>query len=104
MLLKLRLPQSSNPIAPTNVSISPSLRLPAFQLSGASSCTGVLLSSLSSAMTLPTDESRRLETLYSQMTDGELEKIAADAYSLTEVARQAIEAELHRRNLQPGPS
>ena len=49
-------------------------------------------------MTLP-DESTRLQGLYSDMTDGELQQIAADSASLTDVARTAIEGELQRRNL-----
>jgi hypothetical protein len=50
-------------------------------------------------MTLPTDESSRLEDLYSKMTDGELEKIAADASSLTDSARAALQAEVERRSV-----
>jgi hypothetical protein len=53
-----------------------------------------------SAMTLPIDESSRLENLYSKMTDGELEEVAADPSSLTDLARAALQAELQRRNLQ----
>src|SRR5215472_14558106 len=52
-------------------------------------------------MTLPADESRRLESLYSAMADGELEDIAANACSLTDQARVALQAELRRRRLQP---
>jgi hypothetical protein len=51
-------------------------------------------------MTLMNDSSR-LETLYSKMTDGELEKIAADASSLTDLARAALQFEMQRRSLHP---
>jgi hypothetical protein len=52
-------------------------------------------------MNLPTDESGRLESLYSKMTDGELEKIAAEASSLTDLARAALQSEMHRRSMYP---
>jgi hypothetical protein len=50
-------------------------------------------------MTAPSDESKRLEDLYFGMSDGELEQIVADAASLTDLARGALEAELGRRGL-----
>src|ERR1700757_2828589 len=49
-------------------------------------------------MTLP-DESTRLQGLYSNMTDGELQQIAADSASLTDVARAMLEDEMRRRTL-----
>jgi hypothetical protein len=52
-------------------------------------------------MNLPYDESGRLEGLYSKMTDGELEKIAADASSLTDLARAAIQSEMQHRSMHP---
>jgi hypothetical protein len=50
-------------------------------------------------MLLPPDESARLQGLYSNMTDGELEEIAADSGSLTDLARAALAKEFERRNL-----
>ena len=50
-------------------------------------------------MALPSDESTRLQRLYSNMTDDELEKIAADSNSLTDVARALLESEMQRRTL-----
>jgi putative signal transducing protein len=49
-------------------------------------------------MSLPADESRRLESRYSRMSNGEVENIAADFSSLTDVARAALEAEMQRRS------
>lgn len=43
-----------------------------------------------------------MQGLYSKMTDGELEEIAADPASLTDVARAALAKEFERRN-RPGP-
>lgn len=50
-------------------------------------------------MTTPIDESRRLESLYSKMSDDELERVAADTGSLTDLARAALQTEMERRNL-----
>jgi hypothetical protein len=44
-------------------------------------------------------ERKRLAGLYSGMEDGELEKIAADAIGLTEVAWETLRAEMLRRGL-----
>jgi hypothetical protein len=44
-------------------------------------------------------ERQRLSELYAGMSDGELDAIASDSSSLTEVARQALELE---RSRQPG--
>lgn len=52
-------------------------------------------------MSLPADDSTHLEDLYSKMTDPELERIAADPSSLTDLARGILNAELLRRHLQP---
>jgi hypothetical protein len=45
----------------------------------------------------PERERKRLSALYSAMSDGELQKLAEDAASLTEVAIQMLSAELQRR-------
>jgi hypothetical protein len=45
----------------------------------------------------PEKERRRLRQLYAGMVDGELEEIAQDAVSLSDVARKALQAELARR-------
>jgi hypothetical protein len=47
----------------------------------------------------PTAERLRLARFYAEMTDGELEALAAVASSLTEPARAALRAELSRRHL-----
>jgi hypothetical protein len=46
-------------------------------------------------------ERRRLQTFYADQMDGELEKVAGQAYELTDIARQALRAELARRGLAP---
>ncbi len=51
------------------------------------------------ARTDPEQERRRLETLYSQMTAGELRKVADDAPSLTGEALQALKQEISHRRL-----
>lgn len=38
---------------------------------------------------------------YSQQMDGELEKVASQAYELTDIARESLKAELARRGLAP---
>jgi hypothetical protein len=62
------------------------------------------------AMIDPEKERRRLAEFYANQLDGELEKVAAEAYELTEMARQALQAELTRRSIRvafverrPGP-
>jgi hypothetical protein len=45
------------------------------------------------------DESRRLRDEYSRMNEGELEKVAAEAYDLTEIARPLLGEEIARRGL-----
>jgi hypothetical protein len=52
------------------------------------------------AMIDPQQERRRLAEFYSGQMDGELEKVAEQAYELTELAREALKAELGRRGLQ----
>jgi hypothetical protein len=47
----------------------------------------------------PDKERSRLAEFYSQQMDGELEKVAAQAYELTEIAREALRTELARRNV-----
>ncbi len=44
-------------------------------------------------------ERRRLVEYYAGLLDGELEKIAEDSGSLTDLARETLDAELSRRNL-----
>jgi hypothetical protein len=46
-------------------------------------------------------EKRRLAATYAAMTDGELQRLARNADSLTELAWDALEDELDRRNLEP---
>jgi len=48
----------------------------------------------------PEQERRRLTEFYSGQMDGELEQVAGQAYELTELAREALKAELSRRGLQ----
>ena len=47
----------------------------------------------------PEAERRRLADFYAHQLDGELEKVAAQAYELTEIAREALTAEISRRGL-----
>lgn len=49
------------------------------------------------------DEKRRLTQLYAALSDGELEKIAQDADSLTPTAREVLDEELDRRDLDEIP-
>jgi hypothetical protein len=46
----------------------------------------------------PEKERQRLAQLYADMPIGELEKIAAEAHSLTEVAQETLHMEIARRN------
>lgn len=48
-------------------------------------------------------ERQRLAGLYSRMEDAELQQIADDSDSLTDTARQALQAELSRRGLRDRP-
>ena len=50
----------------------------------------------------PQQEKLRLEELYGGQTDEELENVAAQAHELTEVAREALRAELAKRGLYVG--
>ena len=47
----------------------------------------------------PEQERQRLIAFYSGQMDGELEKVAKQAYELTELAREALKAEIARRGL-----
>lgn len=49
----------------------------------------------------PEQERRRLGEFYAGQMDGELEKVAAEAYELTGLAREALQAELTKRGLTP---
>jgi hypothetical protein len=51
------------------------------------------------AMIDPEREQRRLAEFYSGQTDEELVKVAAEAYELTDLARQALRAEVAKRGL-----
>ena len=47
----------------------------------------------------PELERKRLIEFYSQQMDGELEEVAAQAYDLTDLAREALRTEMARRSL-----
>lgn len=47
----------------------------------------------------PEQERRRLAEFYSHQMDGELEKVAAQGYELTDIAREALRAEMSKRGL-----
>jgi hypothetical protein len=47
----------------------------------------------------PEQERQRLIAFYSGQMDGELEKVATQAYELTDLAREALKAEIARRGL-----
>lgn len=49
----------------------------------------------------PEQEKRRLEEFYAAQLDGELEKVAGEAYELTELAREILRAQLASRGLAP---
>ncbi|HEX6822321.1 MAG TPA: hypothetical protein VF123_09720 [Candidatus Sulfotelmatobacter sp.] len=49
----------------------------------------------------PEQERRRLTEFYAGQMDGELEKVAAQAYELTELAREVLRAEFSKRGLNP---
>jgi len=46
-------------------------------------------------------ERRRLSALYSQMAEGELQEIATEASTLTEVAQRVLSDEFQRRGMEP---
>jgi hypothetical protein len=48
-------------------------------------------------------EGRRLADLYASLEDGELEEIAADADSLTEMAREVLRSEMLSRGMHAPP-
>jgi hypothetical protein len=47
----------------------------------------------------PEQERRRLAAFYAGQLDGELEKVAGEAYELSDLAREVLESELERRGL-----
>jgi hypothetical protein len=47
----------------------------------------------------PEEERRRLSEWYAAMNDGELDSVAADAYQLSEKAREALHLEMEKRSL-----
>ncbi len=47
----------------------------------------------------PTPERQRLARVYAEMSEGQLQKLGDSAATLTEEAREALRAELHRRRL-----
>ena len=51
-------------------------------------------------MTASDQERQRLAKLYADMADGELEKLAGEAGSLSDVAREVLQLELSRRRLE----
>lgn len=50
-------------------------------------------------MGTPDQEAQRIAKLYAGMSDEEVEKLAATAYELSDIAHQALEAEISRRGL-----
>jgi hypothetical protein len=50
-------------------------------------------------MTMPEQERDRIAGVYAGMSDEELEKMAESGFELSEIARQALEAEIKRRGL-----
>src|ERR1700691_1888239 len=54
------------------------------------------------AMIDPEQERQRLAELYSGKTDAELEQVAEEANNLTDAAREALRAELTKRELYVG--
>jgi hypothetical protein len=54
------------------------------------------------AMIDPEQERQRLAEFYARQTNEELEKVAAEAYELTELAREALRSELSHRGLYTG--
>ena len=48
---------------------------------------------------IDSDEHHRLTALYSQMSEAELQKIAAEASTLTDVAQRVLTDEFHRRGM-----
>jgi len=47
----------------------------------------------------PEQERQRLIAFYADQLDGELEKVASQAYELTDVARETLRTELAKRGL-----
>ncbi len=53
-------------------------------------------------ITDPIEESRRLQELYRNMTDEEVEAVANEAYQLTDLARETLQTEVRSRRLEIG--
>lgn len=51
-------------------------------------------------MESPLEQSRRLQEHYADLTDEELDALAGDAFDMTEVAQQALRAEIANRRLK----
>lgn len=51
------------------------------------------------AMAIPEQDRQELITRYAAMSEGELERVAATGYELSQVAREVLEAEIRRRGL-----
>ena len=47
----------------------------------------------------PAREWQRMQEVYARMSEDELEKVAGEAYGLTDIAKQALEAEIRTRRL-----
>ena len=47
----------------------------------------------------PNREWRRLSEVYAAMNEDELQAVADDAYELTDIAKQVLQAEISRRGL-----
>jgi hypothetical protein len=47
----------------------------------------------------PEQERQRLTAFYTGQLDGELEKVAGEAYELSDLAREILKAELQKRGL-----
>ena len=74
------------------------------------SCATTTFSELTPSVMIPDSEptvdqreAARLTKLYASMSDGELEKVAAESDQLTPEAQQALAAELAKRNLEAPP-
>jgi hypothetical protein len=53
-------------------------------------------------MIYPEQESRRLAEIYASQSDGELARVAGQISELTDLARQALRAELNKRDMYIG--
>jgi DNA-directed RNA polymerase subunit M/transcription elongation factor TFIIS len=48
----------------------------------------------------PAEQWQRMQEVYSQMSEGELQKVADEAYDLTDLAREVLQAEIKTRGLK----